>query len=49
MDVLRILMLIAAYWKPSICKSFLYYQMVYMIVKNTLPIDYGDTENIELL
>ena len=49
MDVVRILMIIAAFWKPSICKFFLYYQMVYMMIRNTAPIDYGDIDNVVLI
>ena len=34
-------MIIAANWKPSICKLFLPVQLIYMAVKYTAPTDQG--------
>lgn len=41
-NFLRIPVAIVSYYKPGLCKYHLYFLVLHRIVKETLPIDYGD-------
>ena len=38
----RIILLLISCKKPSICKIYLYYQVLFIVVELCLPRDYGD-------
>lgn len=40
---LRVVALIVSYWKPGICKHYLYFVLLHNMVKETLPVDKGPT------
>ena len=37
----RIVLLIASFWRPNICRYYWYYQLVYYSVRETAPVNYG--------
>lgn len=40
-NFLRIPLVVASYWKPGLCRYYLYMMLLHNMVKETLPIDYG--------
>lgn len=38
----RVPLMITSYWKPNICKYYLYYSLLAAAVRESLPIDYGN-------
>ena len=43
-NFLRIPLMIVSYYRPGLCKYHLYILVLHRIVKETLPIDYGDVQ-----
>ena len=44
MNIGRFFLLIVSYWKPSICKVYMLYQSVYMMLEWSQPRDYGEMQ-----
>ena len=44
MSILRLPLLVMSYFRPSLCKAFFPYQMVYTTILLTAPIDYGQVQ-----
>ena len=44
LNAIRPIMIIAAYWRPNICKSFYVVHLVFMALMYILPIDEGMME-----
>ena len=42
MNLLRLPLIVASYWKPQICRYYHIYQVIFMAVRQSAPIDYGD-------
>lgn len=40
-NILRIVLMVVSFWKPGICKSYLYLQLLFWGGKHLLPIDTG--------
>ena len=40
-NFLRIPLVVVSYWRPGLCRYYLYIMLLHNMVKETLPIDYG--------
>ena len=51
MNLGRIPLMLASLKKPDVCKYYLYYELITAVVRESLPIDYGDvhTQNVLIL
>ena len=39
LNVVRVVLMIASYWKPGICRYYLYYQLLFFAVRSSIPGD----------
>ena len=44
MSIGRVILLLISFKKLSICKFYIYYQVVYILLELCLPRDYGDMQ-----